>query len=109
MIGVYVAGVGIGILLAGAAIPIIQQGDVQRWPGKWVALGVMGAACLPMAWWAARNIPRAAGGSIAVLKAHEFRQLAPTFVGYGLFGAGYVGYMTFIIAFCRSKAAAANR
>ncbi|MFT4100068.1 MAG: YbfB/YjiJ family MFS transporter, partial [Burkholderiaceae bacterium] len=27
-----------------------------------------------------------------------WRQLAPTFAGYSLFGAGYIGYMTFIIA-----------
>lgn len=103
MVGVYVAGVGIGILLAGAAIPIIQQGDVQRWPEGWVVLGLIGAACLPVAWWAARNIPEPVGGSIAVLKAREFRQVAPTFVGYGLFGAGYVGYMTFIIALLREQ------
>ena len=48
--------------------------------------------------YAARDVPEPIGGSMAVLKVHELRQLAPTFVGYGLFGAGYVGYVTFIIA-----------
>lgn len=103
LVGLYVAGVGIGILLAGAAIPMILQGGVERWPGGWVVLGLLGAAGLPVAWWAARNIAEPAGGSMAVLKAHEFRQLAPTFLGYGLFGAGYVGYMTFIIALLRDQ------
>ena len=103
LIGLYVAGVGIGILLAGAAIPIILQGGVQRWPEGWIVLGLIGAAGLPAAWRAARNISEPVGGRIAVLKVQEFRQLAPTFVGYGLFGAGYVGYMTFIIALLQNQ------
>lgn len=103
LVGLYVAGVGVGILLAGAAIPIILQGGVQRWPEGWFVLGLMGAAGLLIAWWAARNVAEPVGGSMAVLKLHELRQLAPTFVGYGLFGAGYVGYMTFIIALLQKQ------
>ncbi len=103
LVGLYVAGVSIGLLLAGAVVPIILQSGVQRWPEGWVVLGLMGAAGLPAAWWAARNVPEPVGGSRAVLKVHELRQLAPTFVGYGLFGAGYVGYMTFIIALLQKQ------
>jgi len=103
LVGVYVAGVSIGILLAGATVPIILQDGVQRWPAAWGVLALLGAAGVPAAWWAARNVPEPAGGSIAMLKAHEFRQLAPTFVGYGVFGAGYVGYMTFIMALLQKQ------
>jgi predicted MFS family arabinose efflux permease len=103
LVGLYVAGVSIGLLLAGAAIPIILQNGAQRWPEGWVVLGLLGAAGLPIAWRAARSVPGPAGGSMAVLKVHELRQLAPTFVGYGLFGAGYVGYMTFIIALLQKQ------
>jgi predicted MFS family arabinose efflux permease len=103
LVGLYVAGVSLGILSAGAAIPVILQGGVQRWPEGWLVLGLIGAAGLPAAWWAARNVSEPAGGSMAVLKVHEFRQLAPTFVGYGLFGGGYVGYMTFIIALLQKQ------
>ncbi len=103
LVGVYVAGVGVGILLAGAAIPMILEGGIQRWPVGWVALGLIGGAGLPVAWWAARSLPELVGGSTAVLLAHELRHLAPTFVSYGLFGAGYVGYMTFIIALLQKQ------
>lgn len=103
LVGLYVGGVGIGLLLAGAAIPMILQGGVQRWPGGWVVLGLIAAAGLPLAWRAARSVPEPAGGSMAVLKVHELRQVAPTFVGYGLFGAGYVGYMTFVIALLQNQ------
>lgn len=103
LVGLYVAGVGIGVLLAGVAIPVILQGGVQRWPEGWLVLGLIAAAGLPAAWWAARRVPQPVGGSLAMLKRHEFRQLAPTFVGYGLFGAGYAGYMTFITALLQDQ------
>jgi predicted MFS family arabinose efflux permease len=103
LVGLYVAGTSVGLLLAGAAIPIILQGGVQRWPEGWVVLGLIGAAGLPVAWRAARNVPEPVGGSMAVLKVHQLRRLAPTFAGYGLFGAGYVGYMTFIIALLQKQ------
>jgi MFS family permease len=109
LVGLYVAGVGIGIVLAGAAIPIILQGGVQRWPEGWVVLGLIAAAGLPAAWWAARNVPEPVGGSMAVLKVHELRQLAPTFAGYGLFGAGYIGYMTFIIALLQKQGSSSQQ
>jgi predicted MFS family arabinose efflux permease len=103
LVGLYVVGVSAGLLLAGAAISIILKSGVQRWPMGWVALGLIGAAGLPVAWRATRNVLEPVGGSMAALKVHEFRQLAPTFVGYGLFGAGYVGYMTFIIALLQKQ------
>lgn len=103
LVGLYVAGVGVGILLAGAAIPVILETGVQRWPAGWVALGLMGTAGLPAAWWAARQVAEPAGGSLALLKIHELRQVAPTLAGYTLFGAGYVGYMTFVIALLRNQ------
>ncbi|GGC49392.1 YbfB/YjiJ family MFS transporter [Chelatococcus reniformis] len=103
LVGLYVAGVSIGLLLAGAVVPMVLQNGVQRWPAGWIVLGLMGAAALPVAWWAARGVPEPVGGSTAVLKIRELRQLAPTFLGYGLFGAGYVGYMTFIIALLQNQ------
>jgi predicted MFS family arabinose efflux permease len=103
LVVLYVGGVSIGLVLSGAAIPIILQGGVQRWPEGWVVLGLISAAGLPVAWRAARNVPEPVGRSTVMLKAHELRQLAPTFVGYGLFGAGYVGYMTFIMALLQKQ------
>lgn len=103
LVGLYVAGVSLGILSAGVAIPIVLQGGMQRWPVGWVVLGLIGAAGLPAAWRASRNVHEPSGGATAVLKAHQLLHLAPTFVGYGLFGAGYVGYMTFIIALLQKQ------
>jgi predicted MFS family arabinose efflux permease len=107
LLGLYVAGVSIGILLSGAAIPVILQDGAQAWPLGWVALGLIAAATLPAAWCAARSVPVAAGRGSAVLRLAELRRLGPTFVGYAMFGAGYVGYMTFIIALLQAQGGSA--
>jgi predicted MFS family arabinose efflux permease len=101
LVVLYVGGVSIGLVLSGVAIPIILQSG--RWPEGWVVLGLISAAGLPLAWRAARNVPEPVGRSTAVLNVDQLRQLAPTFVGYGLFGAGYVGYMTFIMALLQKQ------
>lgn len=109
LVGLYVAGVGIGMVLAGAALPIVLQDGAARWPVGWIVLGLLGAAALPIAWWAARGVPEPAGGSRATLKMSALRQLAPSFLGYGLFGAGYVGYMTFIVALLQRQGGSAGQ
>lgn len=98
LVGLYVAGASIGILLAGAIIPIVLEDGGQHWPKGWLLLGLIGVVALPAVWLAARNVPEPIGNSFATLKFCELRRLAPTLSGYSLFGAGYVGYMTFIIS-----------
>lgn len=105
MVGIYVAGVGLGILLAGIAVPMAMDEGVAQWSGGWISLGILGLVGLPIAAWAVRGIQKPLGGSTPLLKLREFRRIAPTFFGYGLFGAGYVGYMTFVIALLRSQGA----
>lgn len=103
LVVLYVAGVSIGLLLSGAVLPLILQAGTDRWPEGWVALGLIGLAGLPVAWRAARCVAEPTGGSMAMLDRHEFRRIAPTFAGYTLFGAGYIGYMTFIIALLQKQ------
>lgn len=105
MVGIYVAGVGAGIVIAGLAVPLAMDGVAARWPAGWIALGGLGLAGLPVAAWAVRGIREPAGGRSLMLGLPAFRRIAPTFFGYGLFGAGYVGYMTFIIALLASQGA----
>lgn len=103
LVGLYVAGASLGLLSAGATIPLILRNGVHLWPEGWLVLGLLGLAGFPIAWRAARNISLPVGGSMAMLERREFRKLAPTLAGYGLFGAGYVGYMTFIIALLQKQ------
>jgi predicted MFS family arabinose efflux permease len=104
LLPVYFAGVGIGIILSGLAVPIaLARGGAGAWRGGWLLLGVASLVALLPAWVAARATPDHARGGTAALSRREFAQLGATFGGYLLFGAGYVSYMTFVIALLRGQ------
>jgi len=52
---------------------------------------------------ATRRVSIPAERAPSVLNLQECRHLLPTFVAYALFGAGYVSYMTFVIALLHSQ------
>jgi predicted MFS family arabinose efflux permease len=99
----YFAGASAGIVLSGIAVPIALGPAGSGWREGWVALGLLGLLGLVPASLAARSVAPAAGGAAAILNLRDLRQLLPTLLSYTLFGAGYVGYMTFIIALLRSN------
>jgi MFS family permease len=99
-IAIYFAGGGIGLVLCGVAIPLLLQarGDTA-WPLVWQAMGVASAAMAAASLWAASRIeePGAAPGSAD----WRLLPLLPQFLAYACFGLGYIGYMTFVIAWMR--------
>jgi predicted MFS family arabinose efflux permease len=103
LIGLYVAGAGAGIVLSGLAVPIALGSSGSGWREGWVALGLLGLLGFVPASLAARSVAPAANGGAAILDLRDLRQLLPTLLSYTLFGAGYVGYMTFIIALLRNQ------
>lgn len=101
MVGIYMAGVGIGIILSGVGIPLViaQLGDAG-WPAGWVILGALSLLATVSALFSClRVLPPAAGSG----QRTSLRFLTPTFVWYLLYGAGYVSYMTFVIALLNSQ------
>jgi predicted MFS family arabinose efflux permease len=102
LVSVYVAGSGLGIVISGIAAPLALEGGAQGWRWGWAILGVLAVIGLGPAYLAARSVPISRGTAAAILSPWEFRQIAPTVLAYGLFGAGYAGYMTFVIALLRS-------
>ena len=96
LLGVYYAMPGLGIAASGVVVPTVLASEgLEGWPFAWVALAVF---CLPMAAFhmlGTRSLeaepPRSAGAP---------PDLAQWWIGtaYFLFGAGYIGYMTFMIA-----------
>ena len=97
------------MVLSGAALPgALAALGSTAWPAAWLALGVASLICCPVALWAAHRI-RDAGGirwrPIASLAAAEnvdarvpVRPMAPALLGYGLYAAGYIVYLTFLVA-----------
>jgi predicted MFS family arabinose efflux permease len=96
MLGIYVAGGGIGIAVSGIVLPPVLAGF--DWRAGWLALGLVSLAALVPAALATRGIGDGARPTIADAVAWPWRRLTPLAVAYGLFGLGYVGYTTFIVA-----------
>ena len=103
-IAIYFAGGGIGLMLCGVAVPLLLEayGDTA-WPLAWQAMGVASLAMAAAATWAAWNIeePGAAPGSAD----WRLAPFLPQFLAYVCFGLGYIGYMTFVIAWMRVNGA----
>jgi MFS family permease len=110
-IAIYFAGGGVGFLLCGVAVPLwLDAGGVGAWQQAWVGMGLAGLMMLAVCGWAAWRIaepnlepPGAPGGARAVHSG--VRHLTAGLVTYVMFGLGYIGYMTFVIAWMRDHGA----
>jgi MFS family permease len=99
-IAIFFAGGGIGLMLTGVAVPMLldAHGDAA-WPQAWLWMGWTSLAMSIASLWAAYGIdePGAAPGS-----SHwKLAPLAAQFASYSMFAVGYIGYMTFVIAWIR--------
>jgi predicted MFS family arabinose efflux permease len=119
LIGLYYGGTGFGIVLSALLVPAVLQasaGDAHGWRWAWWALALACLAATAALVWPARRLaaltaaPSDAGGSAAAAAGPVFRwrALAPALAGYTLFGVGYIGYMTFVIALLREQGASAT-
>ncbi|MCH8617515.1 YbfB/YjiJ family MFS transporter [Undibacterium sp. TS12] len=107
LIGLYYGGTGFGITLSALLVPLTlmhaqAQHVAHTWQWPWL---VMGGICLLVT--VAMALPVRA---IADLPAHAgtkspFRISAFGFglAGYFMFGAGYIGYMTFVVALLKEQ------
>ena len=100
LLSLFYAGPGIGILASGLVAPFVLQGFG---PGSWLivwwamtALGVVMTVPVLL-------VPLHDGASATATTSAKF-SIAPVVIylaGYFLFGAGYIAYMTFMIAYVR--------
>ena len=135
LLGIYYGGVGLGIALSSLLVPAVAHGlaayfpkQTHAWAWAWWALAVL---CAVAAWLMyLRRVDIAAlvlststtaatattntTSSNAVLPSpieaqspitYRRRDFSFALLGYACFGAGYIGYMTFIIALLREQAA----
>ena len=105
-IAVYFGGAGAGILLSGAGVPplLAIAGD-DAWRIAWLAIGIVSALFAVFAIWAARQIDEPSSGARG--GAWPIAELRAALASYFLFGAGYIAYMTFVVAWMVSHGRAA--
>lgn len=100
LLSLFYAGPGSGILLSGLIAPFVLQAcGPGSWWIVWWALTLLAAAMAVPLWLApltaTANMAEAAPAPFAV------RPVLIYLLGYFLFGAGYIAYMTFMIAYVR--------
>jgi MFS family permease len=114
LLGLYYGGTGLGITLSALLVPATLQaatGEAHGWAWAWWALS---AACLlatgVLAWVGRRlhvlTAPTALMAQDSPLRRFNWREFAPGLAGYMLFGMGYIGYMTFVLALLKEQGAA---
>nr|AIA14845.1 Major Facilitator Superfamily [uncultured bacterium] len=108
-VSVYFAGPGVGIAVSGLLIPLLLHPPLAwDWHLIWVAMGVVGLLTLALLAPTLRlthdATPRPADTSASApgFVMRDYVLLWPAMLSYGLYGLGYIGYMTFIIAFLQS-------
>ena len=114
LLGLYYGGTGWGISLSALLVPAVLgvAPAPHSWTWAWWALALACVAATLALLWPARVLSglaapvAAASGTppaAAVPDRVRWRALAPALLGYGLFGVGYIGYMTFVVALLREQ------
>jgi len=103
-LGVYFGGAGFGMVVSAVTVPVIAA--EVGWRSGWLVLGLLGVVATFAALPALARTPdvvrdeRARGPS---LSARSISGLHAILVSYVLFGAGYIAYTTFIVAYLSNR------
>ncbi|MFZ3218806.1 MAG: YbfB/YjiJ family MFS transporter [Rhodoferax sp.] len=113
LIGLYYGGTGLGIVLSAALVPWVlewAQAVAHGWRWAWWSLALVCVLASGVLLWPARVMaqwapPAVAGTAFAVV--FRWRAFGFALAGYTLFGVGYIGYMTFVVALLRQQGSSA--
>ncbi|HEY4173293.1 MAG TPA: YbfB/YjiJ family MFS transporter [Rhodopila sp.] len=102
LLGLYFAGAGIGVTASALAVPPLL--GMVGWRGGWLVLGALALAATLFGGLVLRHAPEPSYASAGSARGGwSPRFMACKLLAYGLFGAGYIAYATFIIAYLRSN------
>jgi MFS family permease len=118
LLGLYYGGTGFGIVLSALLVPAVLQAAHARphgWAWAWWALALACCVATAMLAWPARVLQHLGAPAVAVAdgtpavieRRFVWRDFSFALAGYTLFGVGYIGYMTFVIALLREQGASA--
>jgi predicted MFS family arabinose efflux permease len=101
MLGIYFAGAGTGITASALAVPPLLS--AMGWRGGWLALGALGLAATICGSLVLSHTPEPSHKVHIARGGWSARFMACKLVSYALFGAGYIAYATFIVAYLRTN------
>ncbi len=114
LLGLYYGGTGWGIVLSALGVPALltaAEGVPHGWAWAWWGLAAACVAATVVLVWPARLLHKEelqtqfgqAPAADSMPSPLPWRRMAPALAGYTLFGVGYIGYMTFVIALLREQ------
>jgi len=100
--GLFFAGAGLGIALSGIAVnPLLARLGAGGWPEAWLLLGLL---AFLLSIWPLHEARHAQGAAnTASSQPLPLRGLWAALLSYFVFAAGYIVYMTFILAWMSSQ------
>ena len=114
LLGLYYGGTGLGITVSAALVPwALEQAAslLHAWRWAWWLLALACVLASAVLLWPASvmaSAPANAGLLHGSKPAHfSWRQFGFALGGYTLFGMGYIGYMTFVVALLREQGSSA--
>ena len=113
LLGVYYGGTGVGIVLSALVVPWVldaTQAQAHGWRWAWWGLALVCVLASGLLLWPARVMAAWAQPVAPAATAHmvfRWRQFRYALAGYTLFGVGYIGYMTFVVALLRAQGSSA--
>ncbi|MFL9961907.1 YbfB/YjiJ family MFS transporter [Paraburkholderia sediminicola] len=108
VLGLYYGGTGWGIVASSVLVPLTILNVPHGWQFAWFALAAACAVFAAVAIGAARKIESAHVSAATAARGPgpatglHWPRFSMALAGYGLFGVGYIGYMTFIVALLRN-------
>ncbi len=115
LIGLYYGGTGLGISVSAVVVPAAMElaaGAAHTWAWGWGALAVLCFAATVLLRWPVAQLAGLTGAPTTDANspaAHvPVRRFAFALAGYGMFGVGYIGYMTFVVALLREQGQSAG-
>jgi predicted MFS family arabinose efflux permease len=103
-LGLYFAGAGFGMVVSAFTVPVAV--GVAGWRIGWLVLGTLGIGATVAALPALACAPEPAPPEPArrpVFTTEATHRLHAVLASYVLFGAGYIAYVTFIVAYLRTR------
>ncbi len=115
LLGMYYGGTGLGIVLSALVVPQLLDAaanEAHGWAWAWWALaGACALASLLLSWPARvlRQLQAPTPSAAEAATVFRWRDFAPGLAGYTMFGVGYIGYMTFVVALLREQGVGGDR
>lgn len=118
LLGLYYGGTGWGIVVSALVVPPVLEAAhavPHGWAWAWWALALACVLATLVLGWSVRQLNKMAGAATTTPTASQtpqsdarpfrWRDFGFALAGYGMFGVGYIGYMTFVLALLREQGA----